>query len=188
MYNGLLARDVGMIFKNSVVRINNRPFYVTETDGDEFTLYGEYLDTGDMGKGVIYEEVSCKNLNTGYVNGRNTCLFIARFPYRLYKQGLHEYNIRPVINEGMEYVIPSLDRILRSKTICNTLNNNYPSKDEVLEVLNSQERPTVRAFDRQFAISKEGGLFYKGRSVGSCNMENGKFTFTGKFKYLRRIV
>lgn len=60
------------------------------------------------------------------------------------------------------------------RTIAQTIMGNYPTFKSALEKLNSKDKIVRIAFSRDFSLSNEAHLTYKGLiDVGTVNMENG---------------
>lgn len=109
------------------------------------------------------EEIDLTPVKLGWYNTDDTAYYITRVPCRKWKQGLSGENIaidgcyknKPIpfnlINPNLHYTIRGI----------------YPSYDRVVHDLKKLPNLKKRAFHRQWAVDKDGLLWYSGWIVGS---------------------
>lgn len=117
-------------------------------------------------------------VSLGYVNYKKAAYYIMRAPMRRdWRQGLRMMNI--VDPEGGN------PRLLPYNVIAQTILGNYPSFKSSLEQLNSKNKATRMAFCRDFSISSEGELTYKGLiDVGKVNMNSGNILINDNCRWV----
>lgn len=125
----------------------------------------------------------------GYINMNSNACYVTRSPHRVYVVGLHYCNMdvrspeEATYNDGM-YGWKDTIRQLENPAIIAAYNNEYPSFLEA--VANAQEWKSSCAFDKQFAVSSEGWLFYKHRKVGI--VLDMKPKFNAEYQYLQTLL
>lgn len=151
MYDGepVLVRSVGMMDDQISVRC-------TRLLDEEDKLMDVYLDDCDINP-----------VSLGYVNHKKTAHYIMRAPMRRdWRQGLRMLNI--VDSEGAS------PRGIPYRTIAHTIMGSYPTFKSSLERLNGKDKILRMAFSRDFSVTKEGDLTYKGLiDVGKVDMNSG---------------
>lgn len=192
MLEDLLPQDYSLIFKDSAVILDGIPYYIYNFDGS----MAECLNIGSQD--FVYKDfsniTSVKIPNTGFFNYRGVCVYLSRMPCRRYKHGLHRDNISVValeIEDNGDLLRAKLRGAyecvvgLNSKSHYNTYMNIYPTLEEALNLL--QDQGCVIAFDRQFAVDKEGSIYYKSNKVGAVT-KTGGISFLKKFQYLKAAL
>lgn len=105
----------------------------------------------------------------GYLNFGDLCCYVARCPVRKYAVGIDSGNFKI---EWGDYRYPDasiqvLERLATSfhnSSFYDTYNGIYPTFQDVFERLKNGGK--LIAFDRQFALSDEGKVYYRGAYVG----------------------
>lgn len=170
MLKDILVQDYPTVFQNSVVMLDKSPYYIIGFDGK----YAECLniETQDIDTFDFTQFSDIKIPNTGYFNYRGVCCYISRYPCRKYKHGLSSDNIR-IMSHAAPCVTASIKikdckeqaMYLRVKALSHMYKNKYPTFEEAIQMLKKQGVYSV-AFDRQFAIHRDGTVSYKTRFVG----------------------
>lgn len=125
----------------------------------------------------------------GYINmNRNAC-YVIRLPLRVYVVGLHSCNMDVRIpeeahyNEDM-YGWKDTIRQLENPAIISAYNNEYPSLMEAIDT--AKANGSSCAFDKQFAVSSEGSVYYKHKKVGV--ILDMKPKFNPEYQYLQTLL
>lgn len=110
----------------------------------------------------------------GFVNSGLSCVYITRIPVRKYYMGISQNNIsiQPIAeyDEARAYEVFQRDcKRLQIPEIGNSLLNNYPSLEDALKTL--REFKGAIAFDKQFAVSYRGRIYYKTELVGTISLK-----------------
>lgn len=141
--------------------------------------YTEILDPTDRTKRADINQFDLNPVRLGYVNYRKDPVYLTRAPMRRdWRQGLRTMNIYDAHGNN--------PRMIPYHVIAQTIMNNYPTFESALNTLNS---PLLGdgglAYHRDFSISHEGKLSYKGMfEVGEVNMENGDVVIDPKFAWV----
>lgn len=135
------------------------------------------------------DEFKTPSKRIGYINmNRNAC-YVIRLPLRVYVVGLHYSNMEVRVpdnaryNDGM-YGWKDTIRTLENPAILDAYNNEYPTLLEA--IANAKEWGSSCAFDKQFAVSSEGWLYYKNKNVGE--IVDMKPKFTPEYQYLQTLL
>lgn len=113
----------------------------------------------------------------GYVNLDGIAAYLYRVPVRQYSNGITRGNVRYLIGGGgFPYTDKEAYKIetVRLKgwaveALRDTLKGKYPSLRAAGELLKAGAR--LVAFDRQFAASSNGVVYYKDKAVGTFNKD-----------------
>lgn len=154
---------------DTIIMYNKEPVLVHKVGliGDKISVRcSKLLDDASVIE-VYLSDCDINPVSLGYVNHKKTAHYIMRAPMRRdWRQGLRMLNI--VDSEGAN------PRGIPYHTIAHTIMGNYPTFKSTLERLNSRDKILRMAFCRDFSITKEGDLTYKGLiDVGNVNMDNG---------------
>lgn len=151
-------------------------------DGDKIDLIVTNLLEDNDPYHVHLDECDINPVSLGYVNHKKYAHYIMRAPMRRdWRQGLRMLNI--VDAEGMN------PRLIPYRTIAQTIMGSFPSFKSCLDRINGKERIEEMAFNRDFAINREGKLRYKGLfSVGTIDMTNGNVLIGDNFNWVREAL
>lgn len=173
----------------TVIRHKDDPVMVVQcTPGkrqSDILVYHRKLidDDGSMISAPI-DEYNLDPVPLGYVNHGANATYLTRMPMRKdWRQGARMINI--VDPNGYN---PSR---IGMHQIAVTIKGVFPTIRETLNELNKRlSRPTrLRAFSRDFAISEDSKLMYKGLfEVGTVNMENGGLLVHDNFGWVREAL
>jgi hypothetical protein len=134
-----------------------------------------------------FDSFTTQAMRIGMVNIHSHCVYVERLPVRKWRCGVDLSNLS-VHNfpEGGENYRQSKETFhtLTCSAISDAVFGVYPTYKEVYDHL--QKFNGVMAFDKQFAISSEGDLYYKTTRVGSATQDGPEFTL--KYQYLKQVM
>ena len=179
--NDVPVNDLVTMFKDSIILYKGRPHYVLEINANkDFRI----LDIEKQRQDVVKWDFKLFRNPTrrlGMVNLNEGVCYVSRIPHRKYSAGINRNNISV---EGLDgdrnsHLVVLLQRMkeLTAVGIADSLNNAYPSFEEAKNWVTKFHG--TYAFDKQFAISTEGYVWYKTKHVGN---------WTGKTKEAKDIV
>lgn len=196
MAEELNLADIQQQYHKNIVLFKDRPVFVQSVEGRQEVVI-RYLDN-------LKDDVVPFSLDTfkahkgrlGMVNYKNTAAYMSRVPVRKMGIGLNAGNVNfATIEElhclGPLTVVKELG-VLCKKEIGLVITGGYPSfADAFEEVMNVDEGCTIRAFDRQFAVSSSKSIYYKAQLVGTV-AKNAKTVKNIKFRegyeYLEQLL
>lgn len=122
------------------------------------------------------KEFQIRAPNLGYVNAKGTVSYCSRLPKRIMKGGVtwDAVHIADVIHENTDMLLLLSSGIERLKyDLTDMFNNEYPTLQEAATLVTHPNCHVV-AYDRQFAITKDGKILYRGnQNVGTyCSESN----------------
>lgn len=167
--------DASSMYTKTVVQYKKSPVLVVSIDPNMRALIRD-LATGVLSR-VNFDLDDFTNLDNrlGYINFDIFSIYLKRKPMRIYKVGLTTENME--VNKGdFKYEGSDLDFVrsinygLTETNMADTLLGRFPSFAEVYEKVRTKES-RILAFDRQFALSYKGGLYYRGKQVGAMDIE-----------------
>ena len=125
----------------------------------------------------------------GFVNIGQSVVYVVRCPHRKYQAGIHANNIELRTIMGVNYPVGSeaIQRKVKELTcveIAAAYNGVYPSLEKCYELAVKHEG--AWAFDKQFAVSHKGVVYYKTNAVGKY--ADGKIVFTEGNEYLENLL
>lgn len=131
---------------------------------------------------VYLKDCDINPVSLGYVNHKKRSYYIMRAPMRRdWRQGLRMLNI--VDAEGQN------PRLIPYRTIAQTIMGKFPSFKSSLERLNGKEKIEQMAFNRDFAITREGDMKYKSLfTIGKVDMTNGNVLIGDNFNWVREAL
>jgi hypothetical protein len=157
----------------TLVRVGKDPFFV-ETISARGVVQGILISEDED----TIAEVKMKDLNLepvplGFVNINKDVVFAVRKPMRRdWRQGLRLGNMAFLTRQGF-------DRF-PFRQLRNTILNNYPSLHDIKHIhLKTCKRV---AFSRNFALDREGQLWYKGDNI--VGRYDNLFELDPQYKYL----
>lgn len=157
--------DAQMRVYDTVIRYHGEPMYVDEVD-DELFIHAEPLKDGlpRVKAHVKNRGWNFKPVPTGYMNVDFGAVFVARYPCRKWKQGLHRDNVVTIPHRwGF--------RAIRRAEFRNVVLNKYPTWEECYQILSNHDLPyEAMAFHRLYAVEKDPlglmYLMYRGERIG----------------------
>lgn len=154
----------------TIVMREKEPVMIMSVDGEDNNIlltYNPILAS----KGVFSQDkLSNFDLNPvslGYVNHKGVAHYLMRTPMRKdWRQGLRMLNV--VDAEGMN------PRLISYRSMAQTMMGKFPTFKSTLDTLSRGRDYIAQAFHRDFSISRDGVLQYKGIfNVGNVDMSNG---------------
>lgn len=168
--------DAMRMLRGGVVSYKGRLILVTNVNGGNVMSFTD-VETGEMDKAPADFDIiqNPTKGRLGYVNLKQGCAYVARAAARITRMGLSAENLQVVhihqaVRAGMmrrwnNYMFEGMSR---------TYQNLFPSFDEAYEKAVDKGIPT--AFDRSFAIDRDGSLYYQGRLIGEANPRGEEFS------------
>lgn len=189
----LNLNDLSMMYDGSIVLFKDKPVYVKEVrEGGNMHYWSP--EVGD--KIFKYSEENWKSptRRIGMVNVQGTVVYVARRPVRKYSVGFNGHNL--VVQElvGAAKTAPFRHALaavqgLRWAGLYSAIDNTYPTFLEAFK--QAVEVKGCVAFDKQFAVDKDGKVFYKTEHVGVVHKKATSETdidfFSGK-SYLNLLL
>jgi len=184
--------DIQQQYLGNLVFCKGQPVYVDDVDRD-CNCHIVHIKTG----GFSWEPFSLATFKApisrlGMMNIRNSAVYLSRIPVRRMNIGLNRenlvVNLLPVDYPERDYVTTDEVRTLCCKQWIDVFEGKYPSLAEALKT--SKDNRGACAFDRQFAVDKNGNVFYKTKKVGSAKgiTEVKDITFDAEFVYLSLLL
>lgn len=184
------VRDAKMMYENSILMLGDDMVYVSNVGEDEVTIFG----IQDKAKKVF----PCKGIypfkpipfRLGYCQMGKVALYMARCAQRQWKVGLSKHNLVfkvPLIktNPYSEEILSSIASTFPFFRGMETFRHGvYPTLEEAKELL-CEDYHSV-AIDRQFAITANNEVWFKGKRVGYWSDKGIKFR--SNYEYLHSVM
>lgn len=161
-----LVRDL----RGCVVMYQNKPVYVTSISRGGEVVFRELLSQKEGTAPFTVKDFTNPVRRVGFVNVLNSVVYVSRVPYRKYFMGLSSHNtsFKTLVGVHYEHFAPETKR--RVMNLCipelgEAIMDKYPSFVEACKRV-KKFRGAV-AFDKQFAVSSEKYIYYKGEGVGT---------------------
>jgi hypothetical protein len=174
-----------------IVQLDNKYIRIQEVGGGPkksvYQILYSNLGQDTLHVGYIPEqEVKTDNLLLGYVNmswrKEAIPLWVTRYPARIYKDGLHPYNVHvEILKKGLSN--PGILFTLEyEKHLVKTLKNKFPSYEETLK----KDWVYGLAFSRSFVVDNRKQLIFRNKDVvGIAEKEPQLFD---EFFYLKELL
>lgn len=148
------ANDVHMRLNGCLVRYKDIPYYCVssqDNDGMHVLLYSLGKMTPKHSVHSSDVELDVSSVPLGYVNYSDEAYFMQRIPMRRQRQGVSSGNTN-VCKVGGDYnVSVPTSQIIKSKGMHDSIRGIFPSYQEALKRLRSQEQESV-AISRKLAM------------------------------------
>lgn len=162
--------DIGMFYLNNLFLYKNIPVYCEGHDGKYLKLiFLEHMKR--VGVVFDYSLISPIPGRIGMVNTRKGVAFVQRRPVRRFNMGLSTDNTRITTVIGEDDGPRAEIRQLNVKNLFPAIMGNYPTFEECVATLLKNTDIEGRAFDRQFAVRKDGFIFYRNSWVGRVDSD-----------------
>lgn len=160
MYRFQSTADAQQRLLKTVIVHQGRPMYVHEVRSPTKVLGMDML----LRKLVEFElePSSVAPPTLGYVNWKDSVVFVTRRPVRRVRQGVCSENIDARVNDKNEF--------MSSSSFAKMLMDDYPTFKAALKDIKNEKAVRV-AFSKDFAISHDFRILYQGEVVGSINGE-----------------
>ena len=181
--------DLRTMYRNSLVLWKGTPVSVMDVREDYiFTVYDLKTQSTKRLK-WIPENFTAPTVRIGYVNLGTNCVYCHRVPSRRYKIGLSSDNVKIIhtehpLSEAENDVAAYILHRMRSPQLYKALVGEYPSLEEAYS--SALECEGTVAFDKQFAVKYDGGVFFKGKHVGTY--QSGVIEFMSGKEHLKRAL
>lgn len=168
-----LTRDL----KGCVVIHKNKPVYVNNISRNCDVHFTDLITQKEGVAPFSLKAFTSPTRRLGFVNVQGSVVYVSRIPVRKYYLGLHRNNtvvktIRGVVYpQGADNAKYRLQQ-LNCPELGDAMFNRYPNFEEC--VAHVRQFGGARAFDKQFAVSSDGYIFYKGEAVGTITLRNAK--------------
>lgn len=162
----------------TMVMLNGRAFFVNHIDIEEAVVTGIVYEPMAKRAHCQLHELDITPVQLGYVNDDVACTYLVRAPMREdWRQGLRHNSMRTSDGRRADHI--------SWNSIAATVENKFPSIKEAIQQV--ADRMLV-AFSRSFAISNQGGVFYKDMFVGNIDLFTGTITLLPKFEWLNETL
>lgn len=170
--------DLCVLYRNSIVLVNNKPVYVELVNNQYQCLVLDLLSQRHMTVSYTRGLFKAPTRRIGFVNVNGSVVYVYRNPVRKYKVGYSEENVK-VCTLDVNYPLNrslTRDKVERLKCIeiADAMANRYPCLSIAFE--NAREFNGACAFDKQFAVTYDGIIFYKTAFVGNLRKVDDAFT------------
>lgn len=162
--------DTCRMIQGAVVQYNGRLVLVRSVNMD-LEVYATDAETGEgFTFKADFEKIdNPKDGRLGYINRpTGDAMYIIRGAVRMYKMGLTVENLYHIRNGTANALAMRLGSILEGIHDCYT--GKFPSFSEAYHLAKEGER--IVAYDRSFAVSGRGVVFYQGLKVGHTTSED----------------
>ena len=162
---------------NTILQIRGNPCYVNHITGDMQVRYTDLITDEESGIQLDDPSLDLSPIELGYVNFKRGASYLIREAARRWKQGTDNKGIvvRGADNRTGDWFL--------SRQFLNCIADKYPSVIEALIV--AEEEGITVAFNRKFAVSSDGSLYYRGIIVGKYD---NTFTLNKVYSYLQEIL
>lgn len=163
--------DAKMMYQDTLVLRKGIPIFIRQITDDGMVHAWHLPNQKFLRFRFKQADLSNPSFRLGYVNLGTNCFFLCRFTARIYKAGLNNTNIKSTqysdhpLNRVEQLEASNIMKTLSSVSLYKTIKGIYPEIREAFR--QATENKGVVAFDRQFAVSKDAIIFYKGKVVGS---------------------
>lgn len=187
MYESASYEDLRTMFLRTLVIHKGSLVFVSEIGHDRScSLFGLKTQKQRIVKNP-FDAFTTQAMRIGMVNIHSHCVYVERLPVRKWRCGvdLTNLSVYPFPEDGEHYrQSKETFSTLTCAAISDAVFGKYPTYKEVYSHL--QQFNGIMAFDKQFAISSEGALFYKTLRVGSATKDGPEFNL--KYKYLESVM
>ena len=156
--------DTCRMLNQTIVQLNGRLTFISEVSR-ELMMKAVDASTGERFEAPadFHKIENPKDGRLGYINRpAGDALYIVRAAMRMYKMGLGVDNLVTMKGYQAERLMVHLGGVLEGIDDC--YHNVFPSFEAALEL--AKEREQIVAYDRSFAVSPRGVVFYQTHKVG----------------------
>jgi len=188
MYENLDRHDLSQIFSESILMYEKQPVYVRDVDEDGLLDLEAFCSRKRMVVSPTDSGIDFTPIPLGMCNAESQAIFLSRIPKRQFKQGLCKQNLLAWTLDGAPGH-NDVDYIMNRGTtsLSDTIRGQYPSIDEAVKMVTEGGKDSV-AFNRYFAITADGEVFYKKTRVGMYHVGESKFMFLKSQEYLAEVL
>lgn len=166
--------DINSRFKDSLIMYNNKPSYVKRVGNNGDCILLDLITQKQETVPFKLDKFNSPVRRVGMVNIEGSVVYAERIPIRRFKVGLSYENFHVSTLDGVTYPARAAQtrdkvRTLQCVELGEALMDKYPSLSACLKHL--KQFPGAMAFDKQFAVSDAGLVFYKKAHVGSIGFK-----------------
>ena len=187
MYQSASWDDLKTMFLRTLVIYKGSLVFVSEICPDRSCLLFSLKTQKQMTLENPFDDFSTQAMRIGMVNLHAHCLYVERLPVRKWRVGLDLSNLSvhafPECGENYRKSKAEFDTLTCS-AIAKAVFSEYPSYKEAYESVKKYNG--IMAFDKQFAISSNGELFYKHYHVGEAT--DAGPVLLKKYQYLEQVM
>lgn len=189
-------KDRQRMYSNSIIEYAGVPVFVKTFHDDDDTVTVCCLETGEDHR-IVFDLDLMKSPRgqLGYVNLPTVATYCYRLAIRRMKVGICGENFR-VSPEPFELrmaqtiEVRNMTRDLCCKELHDTLKGTYPEFQEALNLTGANRN--LVAFDRQFAVSHDRKIYYRGNLAGAfpkyANPVVENIVWDKAYEHLRHVV
>lgn len=187
MYHTALYEDLRTMFLRTLVMYKGSLVFVSEICPDRHCLLFSLKTQKQKTVENPFDDFSTQAMRIGMVNLHTHCVYVERLPVRRWRVGLDLTNLDihtfPECGENYRKAKAEFDTLTCS-SIAKAVFGEYPTYQEAYKSV--QKYQGIVAFDKQFAVTSLGELFYKTTCVGRAT-EEGPLLKKG-FQHLEQIM
>lgn len=161
--------DLRQMFDGTLSIHKNKPYYVHKVNNGFIARCTNLLTQREELLPIHEENFGPPTQRLGYVNVHNNVAYCTRTPIRRYKAGLSTDNLQVRTFHGKYDDGTAVAKVhvagMRGVELADCILGKYPTISEAYTSIKDGGAFAV-AFDRQFAICKDGYVWYKGTNVG----------------------
>lgn len=165
------VEDLRRDFVGCVVMFGNKPVHILSVARDGTVSYRDMFSQREAHAPFTIKDF-CKPVpRVGFVNILNSVMYISREPVRKYFMGVNPQNVTCKAILGLDY--PSGAQATKARAaalgipeVADAIMGKYPSLADACKKV--KKFGGACAFDKQFCITAESNIFYKGDKVGVC--------------------
>lgn len=167
------VEDLNRDLRGCVVMYKNKPVYVTSVGRDGEVVFRELLSQQEGRAPFTIKDFTNPVRRVGFVNLMGSILYVSRVPHRKYYMGLNPQNIQVKSIAGVAYPQGAAYMKQRILSMCipeigNAIMDKYPSLSEAIK--HTRKHGGAMAFDKQFAVSADRIIYFKGDEVGTVDL------------------
>lgn len=166
--------DIHSRFKDSLIMYNNKPSYVKRVGNNGDCILLDLITQKQETVPFKLDKFNSPVRRVGMVNIEGSVVYAERIPIRRWKVGLSSDNFHVSTLAGVEYparAAQTRDKVktLQAVELAEAIMGKYPALVTCLRHL--KQFPGAMAFDKQFAVSDAGLVFYKKAVAGTVDMK-----------------
>lgn len=167
------VEDLQRDLRGCVVMYKNKPVYVTSIGRDGEVVFRDLLSQKEERAPFTLKEFTNPVRRVGFVNVMGSVVYVSRVPHRKYYMGLNPQNIQIKGIAGVDYPQGAAYAKQRILTMCipeigEAIMDKYPSLAEAIK--HTKKHGGAMAFDKQFAVTKDRAIYFKGELVGTVDL------------------
>ncbi len=186
--------DLQQMFDGTLSIHKNKPYYIHKVNNGFIARCTNLITQREELLPIHEENFGAPTQRLGYVNVHGNVVYCLRTPIRRYKAGLSNENFVVKSFHGKYDTSGAHAKAhvsgMMSIELADCVLGKYPTVPEAYKRIREGGVFAV-AFDRQFAMTRENEVFYKGKRVGEYkNNPKGiqDITFDAEFTYLNTLL